>query len=146
MKLRPGLVLTIIAALASASVAFANGGRPLSTTLSGAQEVPGPGDPDGSAAVHLRLNQGQEEVCFEITWNNIAPPTAMHIHEAPVGVAGPVVVTLYSGPPLPGNSYSACVPADADEIKEIRKEPEEYYVNVHNAVYPEGAIRGQLSK
>jgi hypothetical protein len=38
------------------------------------------------------------------------------------------------------------VAADADLIKAIIQSPQEYYVNVHNAEYPAGALRGQLSK
>jgi hypothetical protein len=119
------------------------GGRTLTATLTGAAEAPGPGDSDGSGFAKIILNQGQGEVCFELTVQNIAPATAAHIHEAPVGEPGPVVVTLT--PPTDGSS-SGCVAVDSDEIKEIRQHPEEYYVNVHNADFPSGAVRGQLAK
>jgi hypothetical protein len=118
-------------------------GRPLSATLTGAAEVPGPGDPDGSGEVHITLNQGQGLVCFQLSVADIATATAAHIHRGPVGVAGPVVVGLT--PPASGFS-SGCVSADPDLIKDIRQNPEGYYVNVHNSAFPAGAIRGQLSK
>ena len=119
------------------------GGRPLSTTLSGAEEVPGPGDPDGTGTAVITLNHGQGEVCFELTASNIAAATASHIHVAPAGVAGPVVVPL--APPTSGSS-SGCISVDRELIKAIMQTPSEYYVNVHNAAFPGGAIRGQLTK
>jgi hypothetical protein len=120
-----------------------HGGRPLTTTLLGANEVPGPGDPDGIGSATITLNLGQGEVCFELSVSGIAPATAAHIHVAPVGVAGPVVVPLT--PPTSGFS-SGCRSVDRDLIKAILQNPEAYYVNVHNAEYPAGALRGQLSK
>ncbi|HYP28551.1 MAG TPA: CHRD domain-containing protein [Blastocatellia bacterium] len=120
------------------------GGRPLSTTLTGAAEVPGPGDTDGGGTAQITLNQGQNQVCFELTVSNIATATAAHIHEAPTGQAGPPVVTL-TPPPAEGSSKN-CVSADAELIKRIRQNPANFYVNVHNAEFPNGAVRGQLSK
>ena len=119
------------------------GGRPLSTTMSGAEEVPGPGDPDGSGTATLTFNHGQGEVCFALAVSNIAAATAAHIHEAPAGVAGGIVVGLT--PPTSGSS-AGCVTANQELIKDIIQNPSEYYVNVHNAGFPAGAIRGQLSK
>ena len=119
------------------------GGRPLATTLTGAAEVPRPGDPDGRGLASLRLNQGQGEICYELTVSNIAPATAAHIHEAPAGQAGPVVVTLAA--PTGGMS-AACVSVSKALVQEIRQHPERYYVNVHNAEFPGGALRGQLAK
>jgi CHRD domain len=137
-----GMVLALGAIAILGSPAGA-AGRPLSTTMTGAAEVPGPGDPDGSGTAALTLNRGEGEVCFELTVEGIAPATAAHIHEAPAGVAGPIVVPLT--PPTDGSS-SGCVSADRDLIKAILKNPSAFYVNVHNAEFPAGALRGQLSK
>ena len=89
------------------------------------------------------LNHGQGEVCFELTAENIDPATAAHIHVAPVGVPGPIVVPLT--PPTDGSS-SGCVSVDRELIKQLIQAPGEYYVNVHNPAFPAGAIRGQLSR
>jgi hypothetical protein len=138
------LTMSLLMLLALAGTALA-GGRHFSTTLTGAEEVPGPGDPDGSGTVTLTLNPGAGEVCFEIMVSNITlPAIGAHIHEGPAGVAGPVDVTLT--PPDASGMSSGCVSVDREEIMEIIQEPEEYYVNVHTTDFPDGAIRGQLSK
>ena len=145
------LLLAALAALALAGPASAaklggadqQGGRQLATTLTGEQEVPGPGDPDGIGFAAVTLNPGQGLVCYELSVSGIAPATAAHIHEAPFGEAGEVVVTL--GAPT-GGSSSGCVEVDRALVKDILKNPSEYYVNVHNEKYPLGALRGQLSK
>ena len=125
------------------SVMAAEGGLTFSTTLTGAAEVPGPGDPDGSGTATLRLNPGQEEICYELTVTGVAPIRAAHIHVGTADVAGPVVVALTA--PTDGSS-SGCVTADRDLILAIIQNPEQYYVNVHNAEYPAGALRGQLGR
>lgn len=145
---RKRVSLVIVSLLALLLVLFASpaaaGGRPLSADLTGAAEVPGPGDPDGSGSAHVTLNQGQGEVCFHLTVSDIAPATAAHIHVGEAGTAGGVVVGL--APPTSGSSSGCVSGVDADLIKAIRQHPEVYYVNVHNAEYPGGAVRGQLSK
>src|SRR6266545_3644590 len=140
------LLMIALVILALASIA-ADGGRKFTTTLTGAAEVPGPGDPDGSGTATVTLNYGQGAVCWEIQVFDITlPAIAAHIHEAPVGVAGPVVVPLF--PPVPDASgfSSGCISADRELIKDIIQHPEEYYVNVHTTDFPAGALRGQLSK
>jgi len=132
----------VIAALTIAAVGGA-GGAPQSTTLTGAAEVPGPGDPDGAGTASLRLNPGQEEICYELRVSNIAPATAAHIHIGGPAVAGPVVVGLM--PPTSGSS-SACASVPRDLVLNILKNPAGFYVNVHNMPYPAGAVRGQLSR
>ena len=134
--------MIVLSVLALTSVA-ADGGRKFTTALTGAAEVPISGDPDGSGTATITLNHGQGEVCWEITVSGIAPTFAAHIHAAPAGVPGGVVVPL--SPPTSGSS-SGCTTADPDLIKAIIQNPEQYYVNVHNADFPGGALRGQLSK
>jgi hypothetical protein len=82
-------------------------------------------------------------LCYELRVSGIAPATAAHIHEAPVGVAGPVVLGLL--PPTNGSS-SGCVDVSRTLAKDILKNPADYYVNVHNLEFPGGALRGQLSR
>jgi hypothetical protein len=136
------LLLAAVAVAGTAGAAQAQG-RTLSATLTGAAEVPGPGDPDGSGTVTLTVNPGLGQICYELTVSGIAPATAAHIHVGAVGVAGPVVVPLE--PPTDGTS-SGCVSVSRELALDILKHPSDYYVNVHNAEYPAGALRGQLSK
>lgn len=149
MSRRPALLLVPLAVgvLAGGTLAPASSdalaGRPLTATLTGVAEVPGPGDPDGSGTATVAVNQGQGEVCFVLTVADIAPATAAHIHRGAAGVAGPVVVPLV--PPTDGTS-TGCASADRSLLKAIRQNPEDYYVNVHNADLPAGAVRGQLSR
>jgi len=123
-------------------------GRPLSATLTGAAEVPGPGDADASGTALVTLNEGQGEVCFSLDWAGIdGTVTAAHIHAAPAGVAGPVVVSLLAGAFAGTGSASGCSSGVSEElIKAIRHDPAGYYVNIHSTVFPAGAVRGQLSK
>ena len=114
----------------------------VSTSLSGAEEVNG-GDPDGTGFAELILNQGQGTITYTLSVAFIDPATAAHIHEAPAGTAGDVVATLIA--PTSGMSSGTIVVGKV-LVKEIRQNPEDYYINVHNAAYPSGAVRGQLSK
>lgn len=143
MKKNTLLIITVVLTiLALTSIAASGGGAPRVTTLSGAEEIgpggPGAGDPDGSGFASIRLNVGQATVCWEISFEGIEAPSAAHIHAAPAGVNGPVVVPL---DPVAGG----CTSADPALIQAIVDFPEQYYVNVHNAPFPGGALRGQLS-
>jgi hypothetical protein len=143
---RPGSMSTSAASGSSQEVRLPgsdHGGGALTANLSGAEEAPGPGDPDGSGTAVFTLNHGQGEICFELTVMDIDPASAAHIHAGAVGVPGPVVVGLT--PPTDGSS-SGCVNVDQELLKAIMQAPSQYYVNVHNAAFQPGAIRGQLSR
>jgi CHRD domain len=142
------LAASLAVALALAIPASAGtGGRHLSTTLTGAEEAPGPGDPNATGQADLRLNQGKNRVCFDVSWADVDGTVfAGHIHVGPPGVAGPIVVGLFDGSFAGTDAVSGCV-EDVDRalIKAIRKDPSDYYVNVHSQPgFLGGAVRGQL--
>lgn len=145
MKRTTRILPLVVAAAAAAALTVpataTAGGRPFHTELTGAAEAPGPGDPDGSGSAHVWVNPGLSEVCYSLEVSGIAPAAAAHIHVAPVGVPGPVVVPL--SPPTSGSS-SGCADVDRELALSILMNPEGYYVNVHNAEFPAGAVRGQL--
>jgi hypothetical protein len=116
---------------------------PFTTTLTGAAEVPGPGDPDGSGTAAVWLNMDAGELCWEVQVSNITlPAAAAHIHVGAATDPGPVVVGL-SPPDATGHS-SGCQTADRALLEAIAETPQNYYVNVHTRDFPAGAIRGQL--
>ena len=129
------LVLALPASAAAAPLAH------LETVMTGEQEVPGPGDPNGIGEAKIKVFRAK--VCYTLTAKRIAPATAAHIHKGPPGVAGPIVVPLK--PPTDGSS-SGCKKISRSLAKNLKEHPGRYYVNVHNRPYPEGAIRGQLER
>lgn len=115
-----------------------------------------------SAATSIPLNSGQEpaggeagghgffsytiggtEFCWTLSWQGIADPVAGHVHLAPRGVAGPVVIDL-NADGVVGPDASGCREITAELAAAITSDPGAYYVNLHNADFQAGAIRGQL--
>jgi hypothetical protein len=147
--MRHALAAPAVLALALAAPAFVpaqaqEGGRPLSAHMMGSAEKPNPGDPDGMGHATLRVNLGQNQVCYDIMVENIAPATMAHIHKAGPDAAGPPVMPLKA--PGGDGKVKDCATASAEVVKDILQNPTGYYVNVHNAEFPAGAVRGQLSK
>jgi hypothetical protein len=151
----PAIVLAVALVSALAVPAAASGGSGskvtrLAATLSGANEVPGPGDPDGRGRAFVRLAGGK--ACYALKWSGISAPTAAHIHEGRAGVAGPVVVLFFqpgtNAASLPGtlSSVAGCVPVDPALARRIAAKPRDWYVNIHTADFAPGAIRGQLHR
>lgn len=119
-------------------------GTTYTASLTGSAQAPTPGDPNGSGRADITLvDEVVDQVCYELTVAGIAPATAAHIHVGAAGEAGPPVITLEA--PTDGE-VSGCVSATDGMIDAIQANPAGYYVNVHNAEYPSGAIRGQLRR
>ena len=118
----------------------------LSATLTGAKEVPGPGDPDGRGKASVSLKG--DRICYTLSWRDIDAPTAAHIHIGGSDAAGPVVQGLLSVPApglqAPVSSVGGCADAPAGLAAAIKQNPRNYYVNIHNVTFPGGASRGQL--
>ena len=138
--------IVIIAAVALLPLAVAasaqEGGRPFTIQMTGRAEVPGPGDSDGTGTATFQINPGQGRICYTLTVQNIEPATAAHIHRVPPD-PGPVVVPLDA--PTDGSS-EGCATVDRALAQEIIRNPESFYVNVHNAPYLRGAVRGNFAR
>lgn len=113
------------------------------TYLRGHREVNG-GAPDGRGRADVYIRFGRSQICYELTLDNIAfPLTGAHIHAASAGANGPVIVGF---PVNGGENLADCLDVPRETIQLIAANPAQFYVNVHNAGYPGGAIRGQLRK
>ena len=135
-----------------------HGGTPIMVVLvPGEEPNPPGGDPNplASGVMVMTLNSGQEEICFKTSFSGLSSTVSnAHIHVGPSQQAGPVVVPLASPawPATTSGTIARCVFAPRDVIKAIRKNPGDYYVNIHTSntgLIPEvgrpgGAIRGQL--
>jgi len=112
----------------------------VSSKLKGSNEVPDKGDRDGTGFVVVTFNANKGTACWKFKGvAKIGSPTAAHIHKGRKGLAGAVVIPF-------GVKYKAsgCQKAAKSIIEAIETNPNRYYVNIHNAKYPGGALRGQL--
>jgi hypothetical protein len=86
---------------------------------------------------------------FKITVQNPGTETFIlgHIHQAPVGINGPIVIDLLGAISQSGTLIkleATLPPIPADLAAAIRADPSGFYVNLHTTLDPQGAVRGQL--
>jgi CHRD domain len=115
----------------------------------------GAGDPDASGTAVFQIVDGQT-ISYGFTLDNTDTPQIVHIHRGAPDVNGPPVIAFANvpkdanGQPAgdPGASSGTktlTTPEEIAALKRIRKNPRNYYVNMHTAEFPDGAVRGQLS-
>jgi|tagenome__1003787_1003787.scaffolds.fasta_scaffold20378042_1 CHRD domain len=148
---RAFLAFAMIAGVSTlgSSGAWALSKAPLFAVLSGGNEVgatgqAAAGDPDGYGTASVLFVEN-DRICISVLVNLIDKPTEAHIHEAPPGKEGPVVVPFL--PPTTGNAgtSTACVSGlPTALVGRIINNPTNFYVNIHTAKFPEGAVRGNL--
>ena len=100
----------------------------------------------GHTLIKVR-NDGTIE--FKTQINNKSHETfvAGHIHQAAVGVAGPIVVPLFVAPATSARHIKqsgVATPNAGTTGAALCHNPNAYYVNYHTTAFPGGAIRGQL--
>lgn len=152
-------VATGLAAYSVGGVAYAGHTNTIAKTkLTGAAEVKA-GDPDGRGSISIfGIDGDPKTLCYVLRVKKIqltAEGMAAHIHKGGKDKTGPVVVNLAG--PFDGNAADCLtqgevLPSGAKafpgkvKVADILKNPQNFYVNVHNPAYPDGAVRGQLSK
>jgi CHRD domain len=141
--MRRTLIALVVSALALVGVLAANAASAKTVkfeiALKGTNEKPA-APASNKGRVEVTLNTTTGKVCWEFRLAKIdGKPTQSHIHKGKAGVSGNVVVPL-------GASYKrqGCTHAAKSLVKSIAGHPALYYVNVHNAKHPLGAMRGQL--
>ncbi len=126
------------------------------THLSGGEEVPPVGTP-ARGQIIIEVNDAETQIHYELRVANIEDVTQAHIHLAPSGANGSVVLFLFGfvGEGVTRNGLlSATTRTTADLVGPLMGQPlsalineirsGNAYVNVHTVVNPAGEIRGQL--
>ena len=135
----------------------------LTTVLDGSAEVASDGDmgqmvgdATGSGTAYVfGIDGDPTTLCYvlEVSSIQLVPVgdgMAAHIHEAGRGENGPVVAALAG--PEDGNAGDCLTEGEMGKfptgemgiVQRILSNPEDFYINVHNPQFPNGAIRGQL--
>ena len=133
------MCLAAAALLAPAALALPRAMHPeLGAKLAGKNEVP-KGSPTAHGIVNLTLKSGRGQVCWTFQLAGVRKPLAAHIHKGRPGVSGPVFIAL-------GRAFKSkgCTSAPKKMIEAVEANPNAYYVNVHNAKFPAGVVRGTL--
>ncbi|MGH9006069.1 MAG: CHRD domain-containing protein, partial [Acidimicrobiia bacterium] len=117
----------------------------LAANLSGKEEVPDAGVTDGSGVAEVKI--AGDELCYKLNATMGEKPTLAHIHTGAAGVAGDVLVNLMPtfAEGESGFTAESCLKPDAAALASIQADPAGFYVNVHSAEHPKGAMRGQLA-
>jgi hypothetical protein len=111
--------------------------------MTGAQVVPGPGDPDGFGTARLPNNSSTGTICWNINTELIdVPLTASLIHAGAAGQEGVVVLQLFGEVNNP--DPSGCRSADPQLLRDLNQNSREFYLEISNFSFSGGAIRGQL--
>ena len=141
-----GVLSTVVSGVVVLSaVPAAATAQTFTVTLSGLQEVPA----NASTATGLAsvvLNAAETVITVDVSWTGLsANATAGHIHgPAAPGVNAPVVFPFAGVPAATSGSIpSQPFAITAAQVADLKGGL--YYVNIHNATFPGGEIRAQLT-
>ena len=144
------LGVLLIAALGfPATAAAASGDMVFYGALSGGAEVP-PVTTEATGSAYVIVNRARTKLTYVVTYRGLSGPlVAAHIHVAPAGEAGPIVMPLRAGrSPMIATLYEANVtPAGGVETFDDLVDAMiagRTYVNLHTAANPPGELRAQL--
>jgi hypothetical protein len=91
------------------------------------------GAPNGSGLAVISINPSNDSICWRFSsLKNVAAPTVARVFRNFRGALGPTYTA------------SGCVHEKALVIQVISARPKEFWVNIHSARFPFGAVRGPL--
>lgn len=133
-----GLALVLLPTAAASAAS-----TELTATGTASNETKG-GDEGATTKGTFTVDSATGQFCYTVTADGLnGAPVAMHIHKAPAGTDGPVVIPLDQ---TAVNGAEKCTQAAGNLLTAIEDDPAGYYLNVHTQAFPDGAVRGQLSE
>jgi hypothetical protein len=148
MRLRWLAIATAVCMALTLALASAASARrlPLFAAMNGQNEIAngnrGAGDNNGGGSFSAVI-KGQQ-LCYGLAVRDIGNPTMAHIHRGGRNTNGPILIPLTQPQTGDPGASSGCRMISQSLVRQIRRNPGRFYVNVHNSAYPDGAIRGQL--
>ena len=141
--MRPHTLLVALSILSlTTAAAF---GQTLGAVLTGAGEVP-PTTSPGFGNATVTFDSTRQNITVTITVTNLGSPIiAAHIHEAPAGQPGNVVIGFTPLSSFVNGKLTGTFPIASDVAQRMLQNPSNFYVNVHTDQFPNGAVRGQLA-
>ena len=153
-KLLRFAALALAMLLVSAIPAGANTEVKVTKALSALDPVTGvvTGDPDGRGKAEFTFDTEQGTICYEIEVEGIAEPVepapglgSAHIHFLATGGIAVDLETDFQPDKADEFQASGCVEVDSALLQDILESPDQFYVNIHNAEFPGGALSSLLS-
>src|SRR5690606_11398051 len=120
----------------------ASGEESFEVSLSGSEVS---GDPDGRGEATVTVNPETKQIDVQLSYSNIAEPTAVHIREGATGTDGNVVANFAIESRGQG-SLTATGTAKEEAYAPMLASPERYYLVVLNGEHVVGALRGPLGE
>jgi CHRD domain-containing protein len=108
--------------------------------MSGDQVGPSPGASNAFGTANLFVDLRNGVLCYRMGYDGMSRASGAHIHAGGPGQNGRPVIDLHPE----ANGDEGCVGADPTALRNVRDHPEAFYLQLHTAEYPDGAIRGQL--
>ena len=140
------VVLVLTTALATVSSPASADDAYLIAYLNGANERPGPGDPDAVGRATITIDDETDRLCLTMWWYRVdGTLSGLHIHIAPPTAPGPIVIPFQTPT---GTSTYQCVTVENEALLDnVAGNPGQYYINLHSTPnFGPGAIRGQLTR
>lgn len=113
-------------------------------SLTGTEIVSSSGDADGYAKAEVSIANTLDQICYDINdARNLADITSVSINRGQRGQTGPAVLRFSKANE---GGWKNCVKRSEWLEDQLEWKPGNYYVQISTTEYPQGAIRGQLTR